>query len=217
MTSNDLHDLLNTAAAGSETVGIAEEAVAHRIRRRRRRTARFAAVGAAVTTVAVVSAVVWAVRPGEPQVAAAPAPVPFPHGCGAKLTGQHPAESPLRVTIAEQTIQRAAGYGRVTGVLTNDSRATVNGSTANAVRVVVVKNGTVVATMGPIAANAIQLTLAAGASETLAIPVPLDHCGTAPTPLLPGTYQLYTEYSVSLTPTADWSVLRSGPWTVELK
>ncbi|WP_427886209.1 hypothetical protein ACQHIV_26725 [Kribbella sp. GL6] len=217
MTSNNLHDLLNTAAAGSETVGIAEEAVAHRIRRRRRRTTGLVAVTAAVTTAAVMSAVFWAARPEAPQVAApVAAPVPFPHGCGAALTGQHPAESPLRVTIAEQTIQRAAGYGRVTGVLTNDSRATVNGSTANAVRVVVVKNGTVVATMGPIAANAIQLTLAAGASETLTIPVPLDHCGTR-SPLLPGTYQLYTEYSVALTPTADWSVLRSGPWTVELK
>ncbi|MBP2354522.1 hypothetical protein JOF29_005632 [Kribbella aluminosa] len=82
---------------------------------------------------------------------------------------------------------------------------------------IVVRNGTVVATTGPIAASAIQLTLAARASRELTIPVPLDHCGTTQSPLIPGTYQLYTEYSVALTPTANWTVLRSGPWTVELK
>ncbi|MGZ0149111.1 hypothetical protein ACXJJ3_18720 [Kribbella sp. WER1] len=221
MTSDDLRDLLRSAAAeGSETVDLAEEAVVRRIARRRTRAVRIAAVAGAVSAVAVVSALVWAVRPGDAPAATAPvtnAPVPFPKDCGAALTGQHPAESPLRVTIAEQRIVRAGPYGRVSGVLTNESRTAVNGSTASAVRVIVVKHGTVVAKTGAITANALQLVLAAGARETLAIPVPLQHCGTAQTPLTPGDYQLYTEFTVALSPTANWTVLRSGPWTVELK
>ncbi|HZX08713.1 hypothetical protein [Kribbella sp.] len=219
MTSKDLRELLRTAAAeASETVDLAEDSVVRRVRRRRTRTARLAAAGVAVTTAAVVSVVVWAPRPGDAPVATpATAPVPFPTACGAALTGQHPAEAPLGVTIAEQPITGEGAYGRVTGVLTNHSRNAVEGSTASAVRVIVVKNGTVVGTTGAIAANAIHLKLAAGASETLGIPVPLQHCGTTQAPLTPGIYQLYTEYSVALTPTADWTVLRSGPWTVELK
>lgn len=229
MTANDLRELLRTTAAeGSDAVDLAEDALADRIRRRRIRTRRFAVGGVALTATAVIAATTWAVRPGgghPPAATTSPraaAPVPFPHSCGARLAGQAPVEAPLRVTIARQQVAPAGGsgaYGRVTAVFANSSDTVLEGATASAVRVIVVNDGAVVATMGPITDNALHTTLPAKGSTTLAVPVPLGRCdGSA---LQPGSYQLYTEYSVAMsstdaTPGAVWKTLRSGPWTVDL-
>lgn len=244
MTSNDLRNLLRTTAAdGSDTVDLAEDELADRIRQRRTRTSRFAVAGTALATAAVVTAAAWAVRPdGEhPPIAGTPttaaAPVPFPHKCGTRLTGQHPVESPLRVTIARQDVEvvRPRDYGRVTAVMTNTSDELLEGVTASAVRLVVVKDGIVVGTTGAMTANALRLTLPPRGSKTLFAGLPLRRCnpttsgipnGRSGPPLEPGSYQLYTEYDVSVSspsdPTppplgGDWKVLRSGPWTVDLR
>lgn len=238
MTGNELRDLLQkTAADGSDYVEVDEDGLIDRIRRRRIRSSSLLVGGVAVVVAVVGLGTAWVVRPDgrAPAVAggssAVVAPVPFQHRCGAALLGDHPVESPLRVTIGRQEIVRQRGdgeYGRVDATLTNSSDQNLAGATASAVRVVVVKDGAVVATTGAITANALPVTLGPGQSETLVVPVPLRHCtpttaesGSGPA-LEPGTYQLYTEYSVAVgspraTPGAEFKVLRSGPWTVDLK
>ncbi|MDX2970046.1 hypothetical protein PWY87_00905 [Kribbella solani] len=237
MTGSELRDLLrSTAADGSDSVEVDEELLVDRIRRRRKRSSVLLAGGVAVVVAVVGAATAWVVQPDDhaPAVAgstpAVVAPVPFPRQCGAALLGDHPVESPLRVSIERQEVVRQQvdrEYGRVTATLTNSSNHDMAGSTASTVRLVVVKDGAVVATTGAITTNALPVTLGPGQSKTLVVPVPLRHCSTSTAEhggpeLQPGTYQLYTEYSVavaspSAAPGAQWKVLRSGPWTVTLK
>ncbi|GAA1552403.1 hypothetical protein GCM10009804_06740 [Kribbella hippodromi] len=244
MSDDELRDLLRKAGAdGSGSVEVDEDELVDLIRRRRKRSSVLLAGGVAVVVAVVGVGAAWVVRPDgpEPAVAGGPpavtgspavvAPVPFPHRCGAELVGDHPVESPLRVTIDRQEIARPEGaadeYGRVRATLTNSSNQSLAGATASTVRLVVVQDGAVVATTSAITDDALALTLAPGQSKTLAVPVPLRRCtpttteGSGP-PLKPGAYQLYTEYSVAADsphakPGADFKVLRSGPWTVDLK
>jgi hypothetical protein len=75
MTANDLRELLRaTAAEGSDTVDLAEDAVLARIQRRRIRTRRYAVTGVALTVAAVIAATTWAVRPGDGHPPAATTP-----------------------------------------------------------------------------------------------------------------------------------------------
>jgi hypothetical protein len=77
MTGSDLRELLRAVAAeGSDTVNLAEDAVAERIQDRRIRTRRIAVGGAAIAALAVIAGTAWAVLPGSGQPPTSSGPVP---------------------------------------------------------------------------------------------------------------------------------------------
>jgi hypothetical protein len=68
MTTNDLRELLRaTAAEASDTVDLAEDTVALRIRHRRTRNRRLAVGATALAAAVVIAGTTWAVRPGGSQ------------------------------------------------------------------------------------------------------------------------------------------------------
>lgn len=72
MSTNDLRELLRaTAAEASDTVDLAEDTVATRIRHRRTRNQRLAVGTTALATAVIVVGTAWAVRPdgGQPPAA----------------------------------------------------------------------------------------------------------------------------------------------------
>ena len=73
--TTDLRELLRTTAAeAGNTVDLAEDAVAARIRHRRTRSRRLAIGGTALAAAVVIAGTTWAVRPGDGHPPAASGP-----------------------------------------------------------------------------------------------------------------------------------------------
>lgn len=238
MSSGNLKNLLqDLATEGSTRVELDEQQLVPRIRARRRRRAGLVAAVSASTAV-VLAAGAFVVLPGgekEQPPVATPTPTPTvtatgewmaAFSCGSTFSAPLTGYPALRFDVKPQEATRdAQGIAAMFALqMTNTTGKPLElFGTPNAPRVVVVKDGVVVAQplgetlpghhwkFGPGQTVTMQVAMAIRRCEPTAVP--------GSTQLESGTYQIYAMKTFSLygDDARDDFVIAGGPWTIQLK
>lgn len=238
MSSGDLKHLLqDLATEASTTVELDEQQLVPRIRaRRRRRAGLVAAVSASTAVVLAAGAfVVLAGGDREQPLVAPPTPTPTVtataewmaiFSCGSTFSAPLTGYPALRFDVKPQVATRdARGPAAIFGLqMTNMTGKPLElFGTPNAPRVVVVKDGVVVA--HPLAETlpGHHWKFSPGQTVTMQTAMDIERCNRGglpgPAQLEPGSYQIYAMKSFSRMGDTTYKdlVVAGGPWTIQLK